>query len=97
VLKLVLGALLLLIGLKQWRGRPRGDTDAALPGWMRTVDHFTPGRAVAMGVALSAINPKNLVLTIGAGAAIAQAGLSTGDQAIALAVFVLIGTLDFRW
>jgi threonine/homoserine/homoserine lactone efflux protein len=46
-----------------------------------------------MGFALSAINPKNLVLTVGAAAAIAQTGLSTGDQAISLAVFVLVGTL----
>jgi threonine/homoserine/homoserine lactone efflux protein len=93
VLKLVLGVLLLLLAARQWRGRPRGDADAALPGWMRTVDHFTAGRAVAMGFALSAINPKNLVLTIGAAAAIAQSGIGTGDQAIALAVFVLVGTL----
>jgi threonine/homoserine/homoserine lactone efflux protein len=93
VLKLVLGALLLLLGVKQWRNRPRGDADAALPGWMRTVDQFTPGRAVAMGVALSAINPKNLVLTIGAAAAIAESGIGAGDQAVALAVFVLVGTL----
>jgi threonine/homoserine/homoserine lactone efflux protein len=93
VLKLVLGALLLLLGLKQWRGRPRGDADAALPGWMRTIDRFTPGRAVAMGVALSAINPKNLVLTAAAATAIAQTDIATGDQAIALAVFVLIATL----
>ncbi len=93
VLKLVLGVVLLLLAVKQWRGRPRGDADAALPGWMRTIDHFTPARALAMGVALSAINPKNLVLTIGASAAIAQTGISTGDKAIALAVFVLIATL----
>jgi threonine/homoserine/homoserine lactone efflux protein len=93
VLKLVLGALLLILGLRQWRGRPRGDADAALPGWMRTVDHFTAGRAAAMGVALSAINPKNLVLTAAAATAIAQTDISTGDQAIALAVFVLIATL----
>jgi threonine/homoserine/homoserine lactone efflux protein len=93
VLKLVLGVLLLLLAIRQWRGRPRGDADAALPGWMRTVDHFTPGRAVAMGVALSAINPKNLVLTVGAATAIAQTGLGTGDQAIALAVFVVVAAL----
>jgi threonine/homoserine/homoserine lactone efflux protein len=93
VLKLALGALLVLVAAKQWRGRPRGDADAALPGWMRTVDHFTPGRAIAMGVALSAINPKNLVLTVAAGAAIAQTGIAAGDQAIALAVFVLVATL----
>ena len=93
VLKLVLGALLVLVGLRQWRGRPRGDADAALPGWMRTIDRFKPQRAAALGVALSAINPKNLLLTVGAAAAIAQTGAGTGQQAVALAVFVLIGTL----
>ncbi len=93
VLKLVLGALLLLVALRQWRGRPRGDADGALPGWMRTIDRFTPQRAAAMGVALSAINPKNLLLTVGAAAAIAQTGAGTGQQAVALAVFILLGTL----
>jgi threonine/homoserine/homoserine lactone efflux protein len=93
VLKLVIGVLLLLVAVRQWRGRPRGDPDAALPGWMRTIDRFTPQRALAMGVALSAINPKNLLLTVGAATAIAHTGVSAGQQAIALAVFVLIGTL----
>ena len=92
-LKIVLGVLLALVAVKQWRGRPQGGDEAALPKWMRTIDTFTPGRAVAMGVALSAINPKNLLLTVGAAAAIAQTGASTGDSIVALAVFVVIGTL----
>ena len=92
-LKMVLGVLLVLVAIKQWRDRPRGDETPALPSWMRTIDRFTPGRSVAMGVALSAINPKNLALTVGAAAAIAQAGLGTGKQAIAFAVFVVVGTL----
>ena len=93
VLKLVLGALLLAVAVKQWRGRPQGDEQAELPKWMRTIDQFTPQRALAMGVALSAINPKNLLLTVGAAAAIAQTGIDAGQQAIALAVFVVIGTV----
>ncbi len=93
VLKLVLGIGLLLIALKQWRGRPRAGEEAALPGWMTTVDHFRAPRAAALAVALSAVNPKNLVLIIGAAAAIAQTGISSGDQAVALAVFVAIATL----
>ncbi len=39
------------------------------------------------------INPKNLLLTIAAAAAIAQTGISGSRQAAALAVFVVIGTL----
>ena len=93
ILKIVLGVLLLLLAAKQWRGRPRGERDPQLPGWMKTIDRFTPGRSVAMGVALSAINPKNLLLVIGAAAAIAQTGVKTVSQAIALAVFIVIATL----
>jgi threonine/homoserine/homoserine lactone efflux protein len=92
-LKLVLGVLLVSVAVKQWRGRPRAGEAGTLPKWMQAIDTFTPGRAVAMGVALSAINPKNLLLTVSAAAAIAQADVSTGDEAVALAVFVVIGTL----
>jgi threonine/homoserine/homoserine lactone efflux protein len=92
-LKIVLGVLLALVAVRQWRGRPRAGEEAAMPKWMRAIDRFTPGRSVAIAVALSAINPKNLLLIVAAAAAIAQTGVSTGDQAIALAVFVLVGTL----
>jgi threonine/homoserine/homoserine lactone efflux protein len=93
VLKLVLGVLLLLVAAKQWSSRPRGSEEAELPKWMETIHRFTPRRSLAIGVALSAINPKNLLLTVGAAAAIAQTGDGAGAQAAALAVFVVIGTL----
>ncbi len=93
VLKLVLGALLLLLAVHQWRGRPHAGEAAALPKWMRTIDGFTAGRSLAMGVALSGINPKNLLLTVGAAAAVAQAGVSTADEVVAMAVFVVVATL----
>ena len=93
ILKLVLGVLLLGIAARQWRGRPRGEADASLPKWMEAIDRFTPARSAGMALALSAVNPKNLVLTVGAAAAIAQTGASTGGQAAALAVFVVIGGL----
>ena len=41
---------------------------------MRTIDGFTAGRSLAMGVALSGINPKNLLLTVGAAAASRRPG-----------------------
>ncbi len=93
VLKIVLGVLLALVAVRQWRGRPRHGAEAELPGWMRTIETFTPTRSLAIAAALSGINPKNLLLTVGAAAAIAQTGVSTGQQAIALAVFILVGTL----
>jgi threonine/homoserine/homoserine lactone efflux protein len=93
VLKLVLGLLLLLVALRQWRGRPRREAGAAMPKWMRTIDRFTPGRSLAIATALAAANPKNLLLTVGAATAIAQTGVGTGEQAVALAAFVIVATL----
>jgi threonine/homoserine/homoserine lactone efflux protein len=93
ILKIVLGVLLLLLAVKQWRGRPRGEDEPELPTWMKTIDTFTPVKSAGMGALLSAINPKNLLLTVGAAAAIAQTGSSTLDQAVALAVFVALGTV----
>jgi threonine/homoserine/homoserine lactone efflux protein len=92
-LKLVLGIALLLVAVRQWRGRPAEGEDGELPKWMQAVDTFKPGKALGLGVLLSAVNPKNLLLAVGAAAAISQTGASGGDQAVALAVFVLIGTL----
>ena len=93
VLKIVLGLLLLAVAVKQYRGRPQSDTEPHLPAWMQRVDTFTPAKAAGLGVLLSAINPKNLLLTVGCAAAIAQTGVDTVDQAVALAVFVPLGTL----
>ncbi len=92
-LKLILGTLLLLVALRQWRGRPAPNEEAEMPSWMATIDQFSAAKAAGFGVALAAINPKNLLMVIGAAAAIAQTGASTGSQAVALIVFVLIGTL----
>jgi threonine/homoserine/homoserine lactone efflux protein len=46
-----------------------------------------------MGVALSGINPKNLLLTVGAAATVAQVGAGTGPEVVAMAVFVVVATL----
>jgi threonine/homoserine/homoserine lactone efflux protein len=92
-LKIVLGVLLVLAAVKQRRDRSRGQAGPETPKWMQAIDTFTPGRSIAIALALSAINPKNLLLTVGAAAGIAQTGIGAGQQAIALAVFVLIGTI----
>ena len=39
------------------------------------------------------MNPKNLILTIGAATGLAQLGLSTADAAVSLIVFVLLASL----
>ena len=92
VVSLLLGVALIVLAGLQWRRRPRGGT-VALPGWMASIDRFGPVKSAGLGLALSAANPKNLLITVGAAAAIAQAGVSPGGQAVALGLFVLLGTL----
>jgi threonine/homoserine/homoserine lactone efflux protein len=92
-LKIVLGVLLLLLAVKQWRGRPKAEDDAELPKWMQTIDSFNAPKTVGMGVLLSGVNPKNLLLTIAASAAIAETGIDAGQETIALAIFIVIGSL----
>jgi threonine/homoserine/homoserine lactone efflux protein len=92
-LKILLGLVLLHLALKQWRSRPRAEEEVEMPGWMQSVDHFGPGRALGLGALLSAVNPKNLVLAIGAASTISQAGLDAGQDTVAMAIFVAIATL----
>ena len=92
-LKLALGVLLLLLALKQWRGRPHGDEEPVTPTWMGELDSFTPAKAAGAGVALSVLNPKNLLLMVAGAAAIAQTGIPADEQAIAWIVFTLIASL----
>jgi threonine/homoserine/homoserine lactone efflux protein len=92
-LELALGVVLLGVAAREWRGRPRGDAPAPLPRWLRALDAAGPGRAAAAGVALSALNPKNLVLAVAGATAIAQAGVPAGQEVGALAVFVVIGAI----
>ena len=57
------------------------------------MDAIAPPKALGMGVLLSGANPKNLLLTIAAAAAIAETGVDAAQEAIALAVFIFVGTL----
>jgi threonine/homoserine/homoserine lactone efflux protein len=92
-LKLLLGVLLLLLAARQWRARPAEGAEPEMPRWMAGLDRLRPVQALGLGALLSAVNPKNGGLTIAAAASIAGAGLAGGQQAVALAVFVLIGSL----
>jgi threonine/homoserine/homoserine lactone efflux protein len=92
-LKIVFGLVLLLVAKRQWDARPAPGEEAPLPKWMGTLQDFDAKRSGVVGAALAAANPKNLVLTVAAAASIAQAGLSAGGDAVAIVVFVAIGSI----
>ena len=91
--KLGLGVLFLLLGAKQWMGRRKEGQEAELPGWMKTIDGFTPGKSAGRAAVLAGLNPKNLVLAVGGALSIASSSASVGGKTVAAVLFVLIGSL----
>ena len=90
VIKIILGALLLFLAVKQWRGRPADGEQAAMPKWMSTIDSMTAIKGLGLGFLLSAVNPKNLLLAASAGVIIGGENLSFGDTTVVIVVFVLL-------
>jgi threonine/homoserine/homoserine lactone efflux protein len=92
--KIVLGVALLTLARRNWRTRPAPGEEAAMPKWLASVESVSPVKAFGLAVLLAAVNPKNLILTLGAAAGLAQVqGLSTTDAVVAIAVFVVIASL----
>ncbi|WP_136707638.1 GAP family protein [Agromyces sp. H66] len=90
VIRLLLGAGLLFLALRQWRSRPAPGEEPPLPKWMSGIDAMTAGRALGLGFLLAAVNPKNLLLGAAAGLAVGSAGLDVGAVVLALIVFTVI-------
>jgi threonine/homoserine/homoserine lactone efflux protein len=92
VLRILLGAALLVMAARQWTKRPGKGQEPKQPPWMATVEGATPRRTLVLGLALAGANPKNLALTLAASASISRAGLDATGTVVALAVFVTIGS-----
>jgi len=92
--KIGLGVVLLGLARRNFAKRPKDGETPELPKWMATVQSITPVRAFGLAVVLSVVNPKNLVLAVGAAAGLGQLDLSTDDAVVALAVFVAVASLS---
>ncbi|MFG2291808.1 GAP family protein [Streptomyces sp. NPDC048603] len=78
-----LGALLVLLGIRQWLVRH----GKAAPGWMRLLADATPPRAFRLGLLLSLLNPKIFLLSAAAGIAVATEDPTPAGAVIAVALF----------
>ncbi len=92
-LKLALGVYLLLAAVKKFRGRPRAGDQGSLPKWMDGIASYSSIKALGAGAMLGALNPKNVVVGLASAAAIAAGGLTTAQQAVAGAIYVLVAVL----
>jgi threonine/homoserine/homoserine lactone efflux protein len=93
VVQVLLGLLLLFLALRQWRKRPRDGQEPALPAWLAAIDRLGFGTALGLGILLSAVNPKNLVLAASAGAIIGATNLSVGAVVGTIGIFTLLSSL----
>jgi len=91
--KIVIGVLFLLLALRQWRSRPAPDAAPVMPRWMAGIDSFAPGKAFTIALLLAGVNPKNLLLSLSAGAALAQTGVSSTDALVSVIVYVIVGSI----
>ena len=90
--KIVFGVLFLLLAVRNWRTRPKGDAEPKMPKWMAGIDTLKPVKALGLGLLLAGVNPKNLMLAAAAGAGLAALGLSSANAIGSLIVFVVIAS-----
>ena len=93
VLKIVLGAVLLLFAFRKWEGRPQAGEAGKLPGWVTKLEQATPPMAFGIGAFFSGLNPKNFAFTLATVLAIAEAGLSPREAIVSGALYIVIGSM----
>ena len=91
-LALVLGLVLLALAARTWRRSVVRGPERGPPAWITAVDSLAPGRALALGLLLAVVNPKNLALMLPAGIALARARLPAEEQVLVGVTFVLMAT-----
>jgi hypothetical protein len=92
VAQFALAALLFAGAVRRWRMQRRGVGESSRSRWMGRLRAVGPAGAVALGFGLIALNPKDGLLTIAAGARLAEADPGTGAAIGALAIFVAVSS-----
>ena len=59
-----------------------------------TIDSIKPGAAFGLGFLLSGVNPKNLLLNVGAAVIIGQASLDSAQTLIVVIIYILIASVS---
>lgn len=88
LLLLVLAIVFYVTAARQLLRHP--EEDEPPPKWMAMIDGMRPGKAYLLGVGLLAIGAKFWVFTLGAIAAIGDAGLSQGSSILTFLLFVAL-------
>lgn len=93
LIRVALGAALLVLAYRKWSSRPKAGESAKLPGWVTSLQSSAPRAAFGIGLAMGAVNPKNLIFAISAAIAISETQAPARSLVILIAAYVLIGSV----
>lgn len=85
--RIVVGAALLVMAMRQWRNRATKPP----PPYLDTIMDSGPREASRFGILMSAANPKELLMALPAGLAIGSSEAGLTAQTAALLVFLVVG------
>jgi threonine/homoserine/homoserine lactone efflux protein len=91
--RVALGVVLLVLAFRKWRKAAEPDHVEELPRWMADIDELTPAKAFTLALALSSVNPKNLILGLGAMTSLATLGAPTDEVAVGIIAFVVVSSI----
>lgn len=92
IIFIVLGALLILAAVHEFSKRPKVGEEPKTPKWFAKMSEIAPKGAAGFGFILSALNPKNALLSISAGAGVGALHLAVGQEIASVFIFTLIAS-----
>ncbi len=92
IVALVLGILLIIFAIKEFCGRPKAGEEAKTPKWFDKMSKISPLGAIGFGVFLSALNPKNALLSVSAGTAVGALNVPSAYELAAVIIYTLIAS-----
>ena len=93
VLKIALGAYLLVAAVRKFRGRPRNGEEGVMPKWMDGIAGFSPDDSLGAGLVLGSVNPKNVVVGLAAAATIESGAMSPDSRLAPSAIYLVVAVL----
>ena len=89
-----LGVVLLVLAFRKWRKIREPEHVEEMPAWMAGIEEIAPLKAFGLAAVLSSVNPKNLVLGLGAMTSLATLGAPTEQAVVGMIAFVVIASLS---
>lgn len=90
--RVIAGAGLMAFGVRKWWRRPRAGDETETPAWMASLGDATSRRSLVLGVVLSGLNPKNVVLSASAATSMIEAGADSSGLVVAASIFVVVAS-----